>query len=43
MKKYAACTSETSATFFIDQSTPYHPILSKIHFNTIHPPMSWSS
>jgi hypothetical protein len=21
---------------------PYHPILSKIHFNTVHPPTSWS-
>jgi hypothetical protein len=26
-----------------DRSNPYHPILSKIHFNTVHPPMSWSS
>jgi hypothetical protein len=26
-----------------DQSSPYHPILSNIHFNIIHPPMSWSS
>jgi hypothetical protein len=26
-----------------DQSSPYHPILSKIHFNIIHPPTSWSS
>jgi hypothetical protein len=23
-------------------SNPYHPILSKIHFNIIHPPTSWS-
>jgi hypothetical protein len=26
-----------------DQCSPYHPILSKIHFNIIHPPTSWSS
>jgi hypothetical protein len=26
-----------------DQSSPYQPILPKIHFNIIHPPMSWSS
>jgi hypothetical protein len=26
-----------------DQSNPYHPILSEIHFNTVHPPTSWSS
>jgi hypothetical protein len=26
-----------------DQSNLYHPILSKIHFNTVHPPTSWSS
>jgi hypothetical protein len=25
------------------QSSPYRPILSKIHFNIIHPPLSWSS
>jgi hypothetical protein len=25
-----------------DQSNPYHPILSKIHFNIVHPPTSWS-
>jgi hypothetical protein len=25
-----------------DQSSPYHSILSKIHFNIIHPPTSWS-
>jgi hypothetical protein len=25
------------------QSNPYHPILSKIHFNIVHPPMSSSS
>jgi hypothetical protein len=24
-----------------DKSSPYHTILSKIHFNTIHPPTSW--
>jgi hypothetical protein len=26
-----------------EQSNPYHPILSKIHFNVIHPPTFWSS
>jgi hypothetical protein len=26
-----------------DHCSAYHPILSKIHFNTIHPPTSWSS
>jgi hypothetical protein len=26
-----------------DQSNPYHHILSKIHFNIVHPPMPWSS
>jgi hypothetical protein len=26
-----------------DQSSPHNPILSKIHFNIIHPPTSWSS
>jgi hypothetical protein len=26
-----------------DRSSPYHPILSKIDFNTVHPPTSWSS
>jgi hypothetical protein len=26
-----------------DQSSPFHPILSKIHFNIILPPMSRSS
>jgi hypothetical protein len=26
-----------------DQSIPHHPILSKMHFNTVYPPMSWSS
>jgi hypothetical protein len=25
------------------RSNPYHPILSKIHFNVIHPPTSWAS
>jgi hypothetical protein len=25
-----------------DKFSPYHPILSKIHFNIIHPSMSWS-
>jgi hypothetical protein len=27
----------------VDQSGPYYPILSKIHFNIIHPPTRWSS
>jgi hypothetical protein len=26
-----------------DESNRYHPILSKIHFNIIHPPTPWSS
>jgi hypothetical protein len=26
-----------------DQSNLYHPILSKIHFNIVRPPTSWSS
>jgi hypothetical protein len=26
-----------------DRSSPYHPILSKIHFNIVHSPVSWSS
>jgi hypothetical protein len=26
-----------------DQSSPYHPILSKIHFNIMHPHTSWAS
>jgi hypothetical protein len=26
-----------------DRSSPYHPILSKIHFNIVHPPTSWLS
>jgi hypothetical protein len=26
-----------------DQSTSYHPILSKIHLNIVHPPTFWSS
>jgi hypothetical protein len=26
-----------------DQSGPYHLILSKIYFNIVHPPTSWSS
>jgi hypothetical protein len=26
-----------------DRSSPYHPILSKIDSNTVHPPTSWSS
>jgi hypothetical protein len=25
-----------------DKSNPYYPILSKINFNIVHPPMSWS-
>jgi hypothetical protein len=26
-----------------DQSSPYHTILSKIHFNIVVPPTSWPS
>jgi hypothetical protein len=26
-----------------DRFNPYHPILTKIHFNTVHPPTSWFS
>jgi hypothetical protein len=26
-----------------DRSSQYHPILSKIHFNIVHSPASWSS
>jgi hypothetical protein len=26
-----------------DRSSPYHPILSMIYLNTLHPPTSWSS
>jgi hypothetical protein len=26
-----------------DKSNPHHPILSKIHFNIVHPPTSWFS
>jgi hypothetical protein len=26
-----------------DQSSPYHPILSKMNFNIVHPPTSLSS
>jgi hypothetical protein len=39
------CSQEPSTTLYPepDQSSPYHPILSKIHFNIVHPPMSWSS
>jgi hypothetical protein len=33
----------TGPYFEPDPSSPYHPILSKIHFNTVHPPTSWSS
>jgi hypothetical protein len=25
----------------LDRSSPYHRILSEIHFNTVHPPTSW--
>jgi hypothetical protein len=40
-----SCSQETSTGPFSepDQSNPYHTILSKIHFNIVHPPTSWSS
>jgi hypothetical protein len=42
------CSQEPSTAPYPDpdQSKPYHPIpsyLSKIHFNIVHPPTSWSS
>jgi hypothetical protein len=39
------CSQEPSTGAYPepDQSSPYHPILSKIHFNIIHPLTSWSS
>jgi hypothetical protein len=40
------CSQEPSTTGPYpepDQSNLYHPILSKIHFNMIHPPTAWSS
>jgi hypothetical protein len=39
------CSQEPSAGLYAEpvQSGPYHPILYKIHFNIIHPPISWSS
>jgi hypothetical protein len=35
------CSQEPSTE--PDQSNPYHPILSKIHFNIVHPSTSWPS
>jgi hypothetical protein len=39
------CSQEPSTSPYAepDQSSPYHPILSKIHFNITHLPTSWSS
>jgi hypothetical protein len=39
------CSREPSTGPYVepDQSNPYHPILSLIHFNIVHPPTSWSS
>jgi hypothetical protein len=40
-----SCAQEPSTGSYPepDQSNPHHPILSKIHFNIVHPPTSWSS
>jgi hypothetical protein len=39
------CSKEPSTGLYPqpDQSNPYHPIPSKIHFSIVHPPTSWSS
>jgi hypothetical protein len=39
------CSHEPSTGPYLepDQSNPSHPILTTIHFNTVHPPTSWSS
>jgi hypothetical protein len=39
------CSKEPSTGTYPElyESNPKHPILSKIHFNTVHPPTSWSS
>jgi hypothetical protein len=39
------CSQEPSTSPYSepDQFNPYHPIPSKIHFNIVHPPTSWSS
>jgi hypothetical protein len=39
------CSEEHSTSPYPepDQSSPYHPILSTIYFNIIHPSTSWSS
>jgi hypothetical protein len=39
------CSQESSTGPYPepDRASPYHLILSKIHFNIIHPPMSFSS
>jgi hypothetical protein len=37
------CSQEPSTGHYSepDQSNPYHPIMSKIHFNIVHPPTPW--
>jgi hypothetical protein len=39
------CSQEPSTSRYSepDRSSLYHPILSKVHFNIVHPPTSWSS
>jgi hypothetical protein len=39
------CSQESSAGPYPepDRSSPYNPILSKIYFDIVHPPTSWSS
>jgi hypothetical protein len=39
------CSQEPSTGPYSEpyQSNPHYPILSKIHFNIVHPPTSWSS
>jgi hypothetical protein len=41
----ALCSQEPSTGPYPepDQSGPYHPILSKIHFDIVHPATPWSS
>jgi hypothetical protein len=39
------CSQEPSTGPYpeLHQSNPYHSIISKINFNTVHPPTSWST
>jgi hypothetical protein len=39
------CSQEPSTAPYLqpDRSSPYHPTLSKIYFNTVHPHAAWSS